>query len=112
MTWQEKHFPLLVEKQAAASPVLSPLDFGIWNLIEAKLRGNRASDMDTLKADISRAVTQLNSDAEWPTVVSVIHIFLPRLHRVQANTGSHCEGQVFLLATPPFRLSRPHQRVR
>ena len=53
VTWQKKHFPLLLEKQAAASPDLSPLDFGIWALIEAKLRGNRASDMDTLKADIS-----------------------------------------------------------
>ena len=93
VTWQKKHFPLLVEKQAAASPDLSPLDFGIWNLIEAKLRGNRASDMDTLKADISRAVTQLNSDAAWLKVTSVIHpFFLPRLHRVQANAGSHCEG--------------------
>ena len=92
VTWQKKHFPLPVEKQAASSPDLSPLDFGIWNLIEAKLRGNRASDMDTLKADISRAVTQLNSDAEWPKVASVIHNFLPRLHRVQANAGSHCEG--------------------
>ena len=91
----KKHFPLLVEQQAAASPDLSPLDFGIWKLLEAKLRGNRASDMDTLKADISRAMTQLNSDAEAPTVVSVIHHFLPRLHCVQANSGSHCEGSVF-----------------
>ena len=33
----------------------------------------------------TRAVTQLNSDAKWPTVVSVIHFFSPRLHRVQAN---------------------------
>ena len=64
VTWQKKHFPLLVEEQAAACPDLSPLDFCIWNLVEAKLRDNRASDMDTLKADISRAVTQLNSDAE------------------------------------------------
>ena len=69
-----------------------PQIFGIWNHIEAKLRGNRAIDMDTLKADISRVVTQLNSDTEWPTVVSVIHIFLPRLHRVQTNAGSHCES--------------------
>ena len=73
VAWQKKHFPLLVEKQAAASLDLSPMDFGTWNLTEAKLRGNRASDMDTLKEDISRAVTQLNSDAEWPTVLSVIH---------------------------------------
>ena len=77
VTWQKKHFPLLVAKQAAASPDLSPLDFGIWALIEAKLRGNRASDMDTLKADISRAVTRLNSDAERPKAGSVIHNFLP-----------------------------------
>ena len=39
VTWQKK-------KQAAASPDLSPKDFGFWNLIDAKLRGNRASDMD------------------------------------------------------------------
>ena len=71
VTWQKKDLPLHVEKQAAASLDLSPLDFGIWNLTEAKLRGNRAIDMDTLKADVSRAVTQLNSDAEWPTVVSI-----------------------------------------
>ena len=51
--------------------------------------------MDTLKTDISRAVTQLNSDAEWPKVASVIHNFLPLLHRVQANAGSHGEGCVF-----------------
>ena len=51
------------------------MDFGIWNLIEAKLHGNRDSDMDTLKAGTSRAVTQLDSDAEWPTVVSLMNNF-------------------------------------
>ena len=86
VTWQKKHFPLLVKKQAASSPDLSQLDFGIWNLLEAKLRGNRASDKDMLKADISRAVTQLSSDAEWPKAASVIHNFLP------PRPSNHCEG--------------------
>ena len=30
VTWQKKHFPLLVEKQPASSPDLSQLDFDIW----------------------------------------------------------------------------------
>ena len=50
VTWL--YFPVLVEKQPAASPDRSPLDFGTCSLIEAKLRGIRASDMDTLKGDI------------------------------------------------------------
>ena len=107
VTWQKKHFPLLVDQRAAASPEAhwtsaSGISF------EAKLHGNRDSDMDTLKAGTSRAVTQLDSDAEWPTVVSLMNIFFTTAQPRPSQRGQPCEGlSVFKTGHSTFSLEPP-----
>eukprot|EP00971_Amphidinium_carterae_P237415 4713008-Amphidinium_carterae.1 len=67
MAWKEANWMKELKPQwPANSPDLSPLDYGIWTLVEGRLEHKVYPSKVALKVAITKAVNELNSDEHWP----------------------------------------------
>mmetsp|Transcript_11660 Transcript_11660/g.13121 ORF Transcript_11660/g.13121 Transcript_11660/m.13121 type:complete len:118 (-) Transcript_11660:12-365(-) len=89
-SWTSKFWPFETMTWPAHSADLQVLDYSIWDMIAAKLRGNTYRNVQKLKRAISDAIKQMD-EHEKPHIESAIRSFPKRLRlRVTAN-GGHFE---------------------
>lgn len=88
-TWCKKHLPQFWTKDfwPPSSPDLSPLDYSLWSILEARACAKSHTNINALKLSLQKAWTEIPQE----TVRAAIEAFPKRLRAVIAAKGDYIE---------------------